>query len=248
MNSASANANGCHAEWRPFDSNYDCRHLPGKAVEVLFAAQFSPFFGAGPSDKLTPMAELMRVWARLSLRGLLLFVAAAAVGSAALRFANDWWLAGAVGALLITITTAAIVAVVGLGARKAGAAGFTIAAGIYLFLALLFSAGYLPRNANPEFDPYIGRLPTTQLLRPAFAMTVSYWTTDLRTGEELPSKPPLNPRQLVSFSGVLIRERPDRGHFMQIGHCLWAMVMGFLGSRFAQFVHGRREREESNSV
>jgi hypothetical protein len=44
-----------------------------------------------------------------------------------------------------------------------------------------------------------------------------------------------------AFSGQI----PDHEHFMALGHCLWALLLGYAGGHFARWVYLRRRREQN---
>lgn len=180
----------------------------------------------------TPRERLFR----LSLRELLVLIALAAMAIVSLQFASATWETVVATIAVVALTIAAIVSLVDRQARQAFAIGFVVSMIVY---ALLLSGGLLAsRNGNLEFNPDTGRLPTTRLLRPVFAAVAQSRWIDFRTGQELLDYDPQNPGPNDQF--VSQDERPERAAFMRIGHCWWALVLGYLGGWFARFVYLRR--------
>jgi hypothetical protein len=187
---------------------------------------------------------------RVSLRELLAAFALMGVGCAALKYAGEVWWTVLSAAMLVGFLVAVIVAVVGRGPGQARAIGFVLCVGIYA--VLIWSAQVGRGNGqNRELDPYEGRLPTTKLLKPLFEKLVARTWFDSFTGNEVPNYSP-PPGVGVSGMGIggamYVRESPDRGQFMAIGHLLWAVLFGYLGCRFAVWVAARRRQQETPSV
>jgi hypothetical protein len=195
---------------------------------------------------------------RISLRELMMLFAAVAIGIAALKLANLWWQILVTGFALLAFTASAIVAINDRGRRQAFAIGFVIAFAIYM--GLLYSMRqYGGRSAiqatvNAEFDPEIGALPTTQLLRPLFEAIVEVWYVELATGKRLrQSELGSGAKTGFSRSGGMNTPsaysvgqiEPQREPFMIIGHCLWALLFGYAGGHFARWVYFRRLREQN---
>jgi len=71
---------------------------------------------------------------------------------------------------------------------------------------------------------------------------------DPNTGEVLPAYAPQvsrygnSPYSLKSLRSF--RESPSRDTFMMVGHCWWALLLGYAGGHFARFVYWRRIREQ----
>jgi hypothetical protein len=182
---------------------------------------------------------------RVSLRELLVAFALIGVGCAALKYAGEAWWMVLSAVMLVGFLAAVIMAVVGRGPGQARAIGFVLCVGIYG--VLIWSAQIGRGNGqNRELDPYEGRLPTTKLLKPLFELLVVRTWIDTFTGKEVPNyNPPPedgNPG-MGFFPGAMgSRESPERGQFMAIGHLLWAVLFGYLGSRFAAWVAARRRQ------
>lgn len=192
-------------------------------------------------DTATNSSRLLRV----SLMELMAVLAAVGVGCAALKYAGDVWWTVLSAAALVGFLAAAVVAVVGRGPGQARAIGFVLCVGIY---ALLLWSAKVGNGQNRELDPYDGRLPTTKLLKPVFESLVVRTYIDAFTGKEMTNyNPP--PGTVLGNSGTIIsQETPDRGQFMAIGHLLWAVLFGYLGSRFAAWVDRRRRVRDSSEA
>lgn len=71
---------------------------------------------------------------------------------------------------------------------------------------------------------------------------------DARTGEAFPIDVPdaatANSGGVAFGGGGLFRESPPRRIFMTIGHCWWALILGYVGGHFAQLVYRGRLRDE----
>jgi hypothetical protein len=171
---------------------------------------------------------------RLSLRELLTIVAFVAIGIASLKYANDFWLAVVAAVTMLSFFAVTIVAIVDGGPRQAFAIGFALTMLAYGLILLTgrttLGFGGNSYSKNIEMDPYDGRLPTTRMLR-----YVHIAVTE--TQEAVVGSP---------FSGMAkqVVEKPQREILMPIGHCWWALVLGYAGGRFARWVYGRRIREQ----
>jgi hypothetical protein len=102
-------------------------------------------------------------------------------------------------------------------------------------------------------------LPTTRLLRYVHNAVQSSGYFDNRSGKEVPDYDPSNVPNAGEggFRGSMVldpgggfglavsfREIPPREVFMPIGHCWWALILGYAGGHFARFVYWRRCRDE----
>jgi hypothetical protein len=185
---------------------------------------------------------------RISLRELLLLFTALFTACAALRYANVYWLAAVTLLTLVTFIAAAVIALIDRDARQALAIGFVTAAAIYMTLIFCMrvtgdNRGNV-RSYNAELDPEEGSFPTTLSLRPLFVSIQEHWYID-------PSGTPIRRSQLPpavianpnNGGYVYDQERPNRQHFMLIGHCLWALLFGYVAAKFARWVYARRLRE-----
>lgn len=166
---------------------------------------------------------------RLSLRELFFVVAILATAIVSLSYASAVWQI-LLGLLVLVVFIGALVgAIVDRGRRQAFAIGMVAAIAVYQ--ATLIHAG-LGKTANTEFmsGRASSRLPTTSLLRRLFEVVVER-TERLGQG---------------AFAGTVVdtTESPIGSAFMSVGHCWWALLLGYAGGRFAQFLYLRRTREQ----
>jgi hypothetical protein len=175
---------------------------------------------------------------RISLRELLIGVALVALALVSLRNANYYtvWPAVATGVTMVALFVALIVAVVDRGPRQAFAMGFALTAVAYGLMLLSV------RTSN--FDQFEGWLPTTRLLAYVHRAVDRGGYYDHQTGQLVPD---YDPSKLLVGATVTAsyREDPPREVFMPIGHCWWALILGYAGGWFARFVYSRRTQEQN---
>lgn len=172
---------------------------------------------------------------KFTIRELLLMVSYAGVALTALRLGGVF---ASVVVLLFSIVTlgVAIIAFVGREQGKVFAIG-------YLVASVLYGGVHFASGSN-ELEPYSGRLATTRIIRPLFeAMAVGTWV-DSETGEEIPNyDPSADPARYggggmsSGASMVTYKEAVDRSTFMTVAHMLFAALFGWLGGKFALYVH-----------
>jgi predicted PurR-regulated permease PerM len=187
---------------------------------------------------------------RISLRGMLVIVAAIALAIASLKYSNATWRTIMIGVMMTVIFSSLVVAAVDRGFSQAFAIGFTLVALSYGFVVLNSSVTILNNNLNPELSFGFNRLPTTQLLRHLYnGLESGYWR-DRQTGQRLPEFDPRKQPQRVKVVGgqaVPIDEFvevPSQEHFIAIGHMWWSLLLGCIGGFFATLVYRRRVRNE----
>lgn len=191
---------------------------------------------------------------RMSLRELLIGVALLAVAIVSLKYASDTWLAIVAAITMLIFFVELIVAVVDRGPRQAFAIGCALTITAY---ALVLNTGQRTSGSsgsissqNVELDHMRGRIPTTRLLRYVHAAVEDGTYVNVFTGKELPNRDPAKDpnRGSGGFGGlgtaVSYREIPPREIFMPVGHCWWALILGYAGGHFANNVYGRRLRDE----
>ncbi len=199
---------------------------------------------------------------RMSLREILVLVAMVALAISSLKYAEDTWLALVAGVTMIAFFVVLIVAVVDRGPRQAFAIGFALTMFAYGLILMTgqrtIGSGGSVSSKNIEFHQWEGRLPTTHVLRYIHLGVNSSGYFDNTTGKELPDYDPAkDPNREGGFGGrrvqtpgggwfpaISYREIPPREKFMPIGHCWWAMILGYAGGHFARFVYWRRLRSE----
>lgn len=165
---------------------------------------------------------------RFSLRELVLLVAFVAISCAALKYAGEIWLALISAGAFLTFMTAAVMLIIERGQRQAMASGFVLWMGVYL--GLLF------------FYPVRSDLPTETVLRPIHGLVATDTWLDNITGEVIPDYDPEKPSRRA-----IQRRVPDYRRFMNIGHVLWTLLLGYVGSRLAGWLYLRRAAGPSAS-
>jgi hypothetical protein len=165
---------------------------------------------------------------RYTIRELALVISFLAVACAALKYASEvWWLVLSASALL-GIMAAAVMAVADRGRRQAMAAGFVVCVVIYMAVS---------RSESQDWS-----LPTTKVLQWVYeSMAIITWRSAIHGEIVLDYEPSeLNPNLfMVPESSI------NRTQLIQIGHLLFAIAFGYLGSRFAGWIYQRRARESS---
>lgn len=184
------------------------------------------------------------------MRELIVSVAFCALGIASLR-TGGLLAAFVTFAGIVLVMAFAIIAFVGNAQPKAFAIGFLLP--LFVYAVTVFAAG------GNELDPYAGRLPTTRFLRYAHQALVKTTYIDFATGKVVPnydpSKDPNKGRKGFGGPSLQMSEHPDRETFMLLAHQIFAIVLGWIGAKFAVYVHqtqsphpGRGEtREEPRS-
>jgi hypothetical protein len=191
---------------------------------------------------------------RISLRELLAFVALCALALVSLKYASETWLAVVLGLALLAFLSAIISAAVDRGPRQAAGLAFCLVLIVYGWVVLKIPQwpGNL-QSATAEFSLWNGRLPTTLVLRPVYtAMSRERWI-DTSTQKAIPNFDPDNPSiPIANFSNgampfpgpaAMSQILPSQEMFAPIGHLWWALLLGYAGGRYGQFIYKRRVRE-----
>jgi hypothetical protein len=182
---------------------------------------------------------------QLSLRSLLVAVGLIALAIVSFRFASEAWWTLVMTIAAIALCTATILALVDRGERQAFAIGFVVAmVGYGLILEGLSKSGPKWRH---EFNPDVGQLPTTRLLRPVYHTVARIGLIDLSTGKPVPNSAAQIGSGLsgggMGSANYSMSESPRREVFMKIGHGWWAILLGLCGGVFARGVYRRRTRD-----
>jgi hypothetical protein len=177
-----------------------------------------------------------------SLRELFAIVLFFAMGLAALKTGGV--LAGLILIVAGLLSMAmAIVAFVGIGAPKAYAVGFILPVTIYAVCVAI--------GGQNELDPYDAKLPTAHMLRYAHQKLVTKAYIDPVTGKVIPDFDPAAQARSSTITGGMmgmsgfgpgiigpsLLETPDRPTFMLLAHTLLALILGWLGAKFAMRVY-----------
>jgi hypothetical protein len=174
---------------------------------------------------------------RLSLRELLLLIAMVALAIASMKYASTGWRTCVYTITMAIFMWAAVVAVIDRGPRQAFAIGMVILMVIYG--VLLISAPRRSAGNNIELDLERGRLPTSRAVKYLFPPTETVEWVNRRNGQVLPNYDPTNPPPgIQTFTQT--RRAPDPATLMAVAHCWWALLLGYIGGRFARVVYLRR--------
>ena len=204
---------------------------------------------------------------RISLREFLGLVGIAAVGAAALQFASPIWAAIVLSVTLLLGLAFAIAALIDREARQAFAIGFATSTAAYGAIVWMFpSSPMLPPYASPAIQYYDSgvSLPTTLALRWAYGQMSTTYSIDPATGEIIapydaadppptvpappmvaysvppsPMLPPVATPPSTFGSATYTEKRPRPSHFMAVGHCLWALLIAYVGGKFATALYRR---------
>jgi hypothetical protein len=180
-----------------------------------------------------------RSWAalfRLSLREMLVLIAMVALAIASMKYASPAWRTCVYAITMAIFMWAAVISVIDRGPRQAFAIGMVLLMVIYG--VLLINA---PRRGegNLELDPQRGRLPTSRAVKHLFPPMETIEWLDSRNAQVLPSFDPANPPPGIRAYSVT-RRTPDQATLMAVAHCWWALLLGYVGGRFARVVYLRR--------
>jgi hypothetical protein len=173
---------------------------------------------------------------RLSLREMLLLIAMVALAIASMKYASPAWRTGVYTITMAIFMWAAVAAAVDRGPRQAFAIGMVLLMVIYG--ALLMNAASR-RDGNLELDLEWGRLPTSRVMKHLFPPTETVEWLNRRNGQVLPNYDPANPPPGIRAISRT-RRTPDPSTLMAIAHCWWALILGYIGGRFARVVYLRR--------
>jgi hypothetical protein len=177
---------------------------------------------------------------RISLRHLLVLVALLALAIVSLRYASAWWEAIMLCVTSVVFIAMVLVALVGRGPGQAFAIGMAVV-----------MAGYaIVKFHEPANDPPHLGLVTNHLLVNLQAAIHSA-IGDVRyvdeRGREIagfdPAKAGAGSR-VVGGPGVYVRRNPSMTFFLPIGHCWWALLLGYFGGLFARLVYLPRMKEQ----
>jgi hypothetical protein len=189
---------------------------------------------------------------QFSLRTLLIFIVAASLALAAMRYSTAAWTTGVVTVTILLLLGSIMLAFSSRSDRRPFWIGFAVCGVAYLIV--VGSTGFVA----PEF---VLRLATTKSVE--FLRDKLHPPSDFV--EYLPGGPPGSPRQRVFYSPALpllpsqvikntysYQSDTDERYgaiawnFLLIGDCLWALLLGMFGGMLAQFA-ARRSRSQATS-
>lgn len=169
---------------------------------------------------------------RVTLRELLLLTAFIGGGLAALKYAGATTFLVLANGVHLCLMVAAVFALVDRGRRQAIASGFAACLAIYLALLMV---------SYPQQGRYT--MITGKLLGTLYEAMAVRTYFDRQTGMEIPYDPQW---RISGYPNNLQRDSlPDGGHFAAVGHYLWALLFGYLGSRLAAWIYARRVKAEA---
>ena len=93
---------------------------------------------------------------------------------------------------------------------------------------------------SSEVDPHMGELPTSKILGPIYEKVVERTWVDINTGKELadydPQASATTSNIFIGPAAMLRSETPNRTTFMSLGHVMVALLLGYVGGKFALVV------------
>lgn len=186
-----------------------------------------------------------------------------AVAFASLLNASEGWTIAIFGLTIVIAVTLGIVAVAERGVRQAGAAGGLIVMVAYAVLWTQQPVATLEDTWDQAtgIDPVLsddGFLPTSRVLYKLWHSVSGTYIIEMETGRVVKKRSPKYPNHLggaiansqipPNWSGgtLISKGLPVPEHFLAVGHCLWAILLGYLGGKFAVWIFTRRIAREEN--
>jgi hypothetical protein len=177
---------------------------------------------------------------RISLRQLMVLVAVITFAIVSLKYASLFW-QGFIGLIaMLAVCAAGIAAIFERGPRQVFAMGFVLVVSVY---ALFIVAGLKHQ------------LPTSLLLErlyPVVSETGWFNTatnqreTEASAARLMASNPPsIGPLGIAIPSPVQAETFPIRIYYYATGHYWWALLLSYLGGKFARFVYMQRTNEQT---
>lgn len=188
---------------------------------------------------------------RFSIASLLALVFFSAVAIAALRAADEAWETGIFGLTFLILLTAILLAVHRADRRRAFWLGFALFGWVYLGASLVPTVGdRLPMSKALVFVD--SKIPGRD---DAISFTVALsnpGNTTANTVYALASSPQ-GKNLVANTSGRIVLWNAVTGRllagsngntedFVRIGHCLFALILAFLGGHLSRFLHGQGRR------
>jgi hypothetical protein len=203
------------------------------------------------------MENSIKAWIpRVSLREFLALVAFVALACGALLNASATVATAMLGVTVLIVIGLAIIAAVDRGPRQAAALGGLVAMLVYGVAwnyepKLKLKSDWNHVHGMDQVVDYAGHLPTSKLLHVLWTLTSATYMVDPESGrvvEKMSDSYPQFTSQVASshvpsgWAGGPLRYegRPRPDAFMPVGHCLSALLIGYLGGKFAVWVYRRR--------
>jgi hypothetical protein len=199
---------------------------------------------------------------RFSVRTLMLLIVGAAVGLAALRNANVYWAMGMSIALIGTLATSAVGALILRGKEQCACAGFAVFCVVYLGVTvsglsdLSAPLSYVSQVAGYSTPPVFGNLKAARSEEAAELESAE--ASGLNEGDLRRLKNNLKELDEQIESDQASTNSADRwrswlpgavnaGEFLRVGHSLFALLSGLAGSVVGTIFYARRQRSETQT-
>ncbi len=190
---------------------------------------------------------------RITIARLIAAIGFIGVCLAALRFATDWWASVVFTSTLLALALAATYAAQRRGPRRAFWSAFVAFGVAYMVLAFgpWCETAIRPRLATSKLldtlFPLLHPTADTAVLHPSTDTAVRVW--DAATGK---------PVRGVSFSpdGRVVGwnrkaaspQGPAHGHFQDIGHSLWALLLAAIGGTVSGYFYANRDERRREAA
>jgi hypothetical protein len=186
---------------------------------------------------------------RFSVRSLMVLIVGAAVGLTALRNANALWASATATVVAVTVATSLTAALTLRGRERYAGTGVYLAVAVYPLLANYFAPSLAVEYARSNLSGDQARSLEDQR------------ETYLRVLAMLIKKSPASVKiqdLIADLDEALQKERANRWHswlpgaantneFRCVGHSLFALLWGLIGSVVGKFFYARRKRSETQT-
>lgn len=194
----------------------------------------------------------------ISLRGMLVWIAWAAIVLLSLMYASELWVALVAGLAMLMFFGALANSIAARGTRRAGAIVFCLTMAAYAWIVLNMPDNYGDTSFAVELNPIVGelmpgRLPTTRLLGYVYQVMDRGQRVSTNPSERFLLPPPsvesvpLETTPPPSAPTITYSENPPRAQFMIVGHLWWSLLLGCLTARYAQWIYVRGSREQEST-
>jgi hypothetical protein len=204
---------------------------------------------------------------RFSVRTLMVLIVGAAVGLAALRNANVYWAATLVAVVLAAVATSLTGAMTLRGREQCGWAGFAIFSTVYLVgavaseFSLSFRELFGPTAAleyvqskvsGDRSDPWLRERASLLQLMVALQQSVDeqkcrQWVALKARVDWLDAQQAQASRDSADRWRSWLSGAANVGEFGCVGHCLFALLSGLIGTVVGRIFYARRERSETQT-
>ena len=193
---------------------------------------------------------------RFSVRSLMVLIVGAAVGLTALRNANVFWASATATVVALAVATSLTAALTLRGRERYAWTGFAVFSGVYLAAA----AGTVVPNGN-----YFGPTVAIEYARSNLSGDWARWLQDQREEalkrvailKQSPDRANFQ-AQIAELDEAIQQERANRWHsflpgaantneFRCVGHSLFALLWGLIGSVVGKVFYARRKRSETQT-